>query len=48
MRYEKIGSDTDMSSTESLLSELEEHRYTRPTARSRAWTIFNSVLFCAS
>ncbi|KAM0738168.1 hypothetical protein ACQRIT_007360 [Beauveria bassiana] len=59
MRYEKIGSDTDASSTESLLSDPEEHHYTRPTAseehhymrptaRSRAWTIFNSVLFCAS
>ncbi|KAM3476226.1 hypothetical protein MY8738_007027 [Beauveria namnaoensis] len=48
MRYDKIGSDTDTSSTESLLSDPEEHHYTRPTARSRAWTIFNSVLFCAS
>ncbi|TQV93673.1 hypothetical protein V2A60_004154 [Cordyceps javanica] len=48
MGYEKLGSDTDGSSTEQLLWESEEHHYRRPTARWRLWTILNTVLFCAS
>lgn len=48
MRYEKIGSDTDVSSTENLLPEPHEHHYTRPTAPSRLWPILNGLLFCAS
>lgn len=48
MRYEKVSSDTDASSTENLLSEGQEHHYPRPTVRSRLWPILNIVLFCAS
>ncbi|OAQ99428.1 hypothetical protein LLEC1_05538 [Akanthomyces lecanii] len=48
MRYEKVSSDTDASSTENLLSEAHEHHYLRPAPRSRLWPILNVALFCAS
>ncbi len=48
MRYEKVSSDTDASSTENLLSEAHEHHYPRPTIRSRLWPTLNVALFCAS